>query len=76
MAGLAAAVLLVDELRPHLGQLGAFVGPDLGAAHGFGALDFSGLDSIDESLSDMDAGFEAAADSGGGDGGDGGGGGD
>ena len=76
VAGLGAAVLLVEELRPHFDQLGTAMGPDVSAEFGFSDFDLSGLDGLDESLSAMDASFDGAADSGGGDGGaDGGGGG-
>jgi len=76
VAGLGAAVLLVEELRPHLQQLGQALGPQLGA-EGDLDFDFSEVEGIDEDLSAMDASFDAAADSGGSDGGggDGGGGG-
>lgn len=76
-AGLGAAVLLIHELWPHLQQLEKVIGPEMAASHGFADFNFSDMDNLDESLSDLDAGFDAAADSGGaGGGGDSGGGGD
>jgi hypothetical protein len=78
VAALGSAVLLVEELRPHLAEFGRALAPAGGEFDFDFDVDFDlpAIESIGDSLSALDSGFDAAADGSGGDGGDGGGGGD